>query len=437
MLLSQKMEKFTNLAEKIFIVVSLFLATPALVPVLVNTEDASGTAPDPYTPILFMLIYGVTGVLVILRWKSFLHIATKDIFIWLLVAIALLSMLWTVMPDITQRRSILLLGTTVFGIYIATRFDFREQLELYAWALGLVIILSFVFAIALPYYGIMSVQENGAHAGAWRGVMTHKNILGRLMALTNMLFLLMVISHPIRRGIYRWLTWICYVLSIALVVLSTSKTSLVATITLTIILPLYRSLRQKYTVLIPSLIVFILVVGSVGTIVIENLETIAGTFGRDLTLTGRTDIWIAMWDLIAERPLTGYGFNAFWQGWDSVASARMWRILGWECPYGHNGFIDLMAELGAPCLILFILSFVTTYIKGISWLRLVPTAEGLWPLMYLTFMLIYNMTESTIMATNSIFWIIYVSTIFSMAVEYEQAKIFNYEYKESSEELLA
>jgi exopolysaccharide production protein ExoQ len=418
------MQKLTQLAEKIFVVLALFLSTTALIPMFLNGDDASGIAPDPFSPIVFTSIYTVTIVLIALNWKSFVYVARKDFAIWLLVGIAMASILWTQLPDITSRRSILLLGTTTFGVYLAVRYSFREQLQLMAIAFGLVIALSFVFAIFLPSYGQMTAQEGGIHAGAWRGVMPHKNLLGRLMALSSIVFLLTAIANPMGDRRYRWLTWSGYVLSIVLVILSTSKTALVVSLVLLMILPLYRAWRLNYSFLIPFMIAFVLIFGSAATLFIGNLDAIAGALGRDLTLTGRTEIWAAMLELISQRPWGGYGYNAFWQGWDAETSAYMWRVLGWECPYGHNGFMDLLSELGISGLAVFIFSFFTTYAMGVNWLRAVPTPEGLWPLMFLTYLLIYNISESTLLASNSIFWIVYVSVIFSMALESEQIKMF-------------
>ncbi|MFH7025488.1 MAG: O-antigen ligase family protein [Heteroscytonema crispum UTEX LB 1556] len=419
------MRNLPDLAEKAFIVISLFLSAPALVPVLLNTEDVSGIAADPYTPIIFLGIYLVTLVLIAKRWKSFVFVASKDIWIWLLVGIAIASISWTISPDITLRRSILLLGTTLFGVYFAMRYTLREQLQLLAWALGLIVVLSFVFAIALPSYGLMTTQEGGIHAGSWKGVMTHKNILGRVMVFSTMVFLFVALANPFHKK-YRWIPWAGYILSVALILLSTSKTSLITWLTLMAIMPLYRAWRRNYTQLVPLTITLILVIGGAAILISDNLEVIAGALGRDLTLTGRSDIWAVMFEVIWERPLFGYGFNAFWRGWETEVSSYVWRTLGWECPYGHNGFMDLFAELGISGLVVFLFSFVTAYVRGVSWLRITRTVEGLWALMYLTFLIVYNISESTLVATNSIYWIVYVSMIFSMAVEHEQAQKMNY-----------
>ncbi|AFZ03444.1 O-antigen ligase family protein [Calothrix sp. PCC 6303] len=413
------MPGFLILLEKVFVVISLFLSTSALIPILVETEESAIAAADPYTPILFMGVYAVTGVLIFQHWKNFLWIARKDIWLWLLMGIAIASIAWTIAPDITPRRSLLLLGTSLFGAYMAVRYSIRQQLQLLGWAFALLIGLSFVFAIALPNYGLMTFQEGGIHAGAWRGVFSHKNLLGRSMVLSSMIFMFIIASKSVTPK-YRWLPWLGYTLSFALIVLSSSKTAIVSFFMLGIIFQLYRSWRLNYSRLIPFAIAFILIFGTTITLIIDNLPLITSAVGRDLTLTGRTDIWMAMLDKISERPFLGYGLNGFWRDWDNEATAFMWRILGWECPYGHNGFMDLFAELGIFGLVSFMISYGTTFFRSISWLRKTKSAEGIWSAMYLTFLLIYNISESTLLTNNSIFWILYTSATFSIFAEYER-----------------
>jgi O-antigen ligase len=246
------------------------------------------------------------------------------------------------------------------------------------------------------------------------------------MNLSAIIFLLLAISNSIFHRKYRWVLWAGFVLSVVLIILTTSKTALVVFLTLTIILPLYRALRGNSTQVVPSMIALVLVGGSAATLLLDNLPVIASALGKDLTLTGRTDIWAVMLELISERPLFGYGFNAFWQGWEHEITAYIWRTLEWECPYGHNGFMDLLAELGVSGLTVFFLSYVTACIRAIMWLRMTKTVEGLLPLMYLTFLFMYNITESSLLITNSMLWILYVSIIFSMALESEQAKKYSY-----------
>ncbi|MEB3180096.1 MAG: O-antigen ligase [Nostocaceae cyanobacterium] len=411
------MIKIPERAEKIFATGSIFFFTGALIPVLM--DNGTTIVQDPFSPVIFMGIYAVSLVLLISQWQNSLRVAIGDIFTWILIGIVIASVSWTIMPDITPRRVLLMAGTNLFALYFATRYSLKEQLKILAWAFGIIIVLSFVFAIALPFYGVMSYQEFGAHAGAWRGIMSHKNMLGRLMDLSVVAFLLYALDNDIQNPKYRWLPWAGYTLSIVLILLSTSKTALVVWLTLSLLFPLFRSLRYQYTVLVPFLITIILLGSSLGIFLVDNAEGIAKALGKDLTLTGRSDIWIVMMDKIWERPWFGYGFNAFWQGWDSPASAYMWRTLQWECPYAHNGVMDLLAELGFCALILFLCSYFMAWVRGIGLVRITRTPDGIWPVMYLTFLFMSNITESTLLATNSIFWILFVSVCLSIPVEYK------------------
>jgi exopolysaccharide production protein ExoQ len=429
------MHRLSRLAEKIFVVFTLFFSTTALIPVLLDKEDAV-VIQDPYSPILFMGLYMMTFLLIIQRWKIFVRVAQKDIWIWLLVGLVIVSVLWSVAPDITQRRSTLLLGTTLFGVYVAMRYTLSEQLQLLAWVCAIVIVMSVLFAVALPSYGLMTYQEGGAHAGAWRGIIPHKNTFGRIMNLSAIVFLLLAISNSIVYRKYRWVVWAGFVLSVALILLSTSKTALVVCLTLTTILPLYTKLRSHYTQLVPLMIAVVLIGGSTAILLVDNLPVIANALGKDLTLTGRTDIWTIMLEAISERPLFGYGFNGFWQDWDNEITAYVWRRLEWECPNGHNGWMDLLAELGISGLIIFFISYVNGWIRGVMWLRVTTTVDGLWPIMFFSFLFMYNITESSLLINNSIFWILYVSITFSMAIDYKQVKAYKYAQFYIEEEFL-
>ncbi|MUG96871.1 O-antigen ligase family protein [Scytonema sp. UIC 10036] len=417
------MRGLSRLAEIVFVILTLFLSTSALIPLLLE-DRTTGAIEDTYTPLLFAGVYLVTLLLILAQRRGFMYVMKKDIWIWLTIAIATASVLWTIAPEITIRRAILLIGTTLFGVYLSLRYTLREQLELLSWALGIVVLSSIVFAIALPTYGLMTFQDFGSHEGSWRGVLTHKNLLGRIAVLSSIVFLCVALAQPILSRGYKWFPWIGYVLSIALIILSTSKTAAIVFVVMTAVMPLYRTWRNHYTQLVPVSIFALLVVGSAAILLFDNLDFVASLVGRELTLTGRTDIWNAMLDLIWERPWFGYGLNAVWRDWDNEATAYLWRTLGWECTYGHNGFMDLWIELGLFGVFCFLVSYITIYLRAVKWLQITKTIEGLWPLMYLTFLLIYNISESTLLATNSIFWILYVSTTFSVVVEYQETLLY-------------
>ncbi|MCX7826088.1 MAG: O-antigen ligase family protein, partial [Verrucomicrobiae bacterium] len=139
-------------------------------------------------------------------------------------------------------------------------------------------------------------------------------------------------------------------------------------------------------------------------------ETLFGALGKDTTLTGRTGLWDAVIEMIARRPWLGYGFSGFWLGLGGE-SAHVVQAVNWIPPHAHNGLLDVWLDIGLLGVAVFLLGFLIGFCRAFAWARTIKTAEGMWPLTYLTFMVLFNLTENTILRQGSIFWILYVSTL--------------------------
>jgi O-antigen ligase len=146
---------------------------------------------------------------------------------------------------------------------------------------------------------------------------------------------------------------------------------------------------------------------------VTNWEPFLYSIGKEPTLTGRTDIWGAVIDKIWERPWLGYGYTAFWES-GGVGQKAVFQVIFLNISQAHNGYVNLGAELGLLGLSFFILSLLTAYIRAMNWARLGRTSEELWPLIYISFLIVYNQSESTNIEFHSLFWILYVAITFSM-----------------------
>jgi O-antigen ligase len=307
-----------------------------------------------------------------------------------------LSIFWSADPSLTINRSIALIGTTLFGIYLATRYSLKEQLHLLAWMFGLAILLSILFAVGLPRYGIMG----GTHAGTWRGIYTHKNTLGSMMAFSAIVFLLRAV------GAKRRLLWLGMVFSFLLLLLSRSTSPLSHLILLVPTFFIFRTLRWRYRsrTFILSLIT---VVGfSVLSLVILYAESLVRLVGKDLTFTGRSRIWSYAWDMIQERPWLGYGYSSQWSSLGSE-TGFIWRVVGWEAPNSHNGFLELWLGLGFIGLSIFALQFFCGLFRAVSLISQSRTPEFFLPFLSLLYTVFTNLTESTLLDRNSIYWVLY------------------------------
>jgi len=404
-------QKVVALAEKGFAVLVLLLTAGALINSLLYQESEFGSYTiegDPSIQAMWLAIYGVTLLLLVLRWKHFIGVATSNKLLLLLLGIALISVLWSAVPEVTLRRSVALAGTTLFGVYLAARFSLSEQLRLVAWALGIAALTSFVVALILPSFGISS---GGMGGEGWRGVFDHKNNLGRLMTLSTLVFLLLAVSS--RR--YRWIAWAGFGLSVSLVLLSNSATALVVFLALLTLLPLNRALQWRHILVVPFLIGAMLLGVCIVVWLLSNADTLLDFMGKDVTLSGRTELWSAVVDMIGNCPWLGYGYSGFWLGREG-GSAYVLLVTLSNHPHAHNGFLDLWLDLGLLGVSVFTLGFFLTFVRAISWVRLSRTTEGLWPITYLMFMLLYNTTETTILVWNNVFWVLYVTTTLSLSI---------------------
>ena len=138
-------------------------------------------------------------------------------------------------------------------------------------------------------------------------------------------------------------------------------------------------------------VALILAVAVPALIVVLSTAEISGqdilqTFHKDRTLTGRTVIWAKADAWIAQSPILGYGYRAFWTSGssDSVGILHFFRV---PDPRGfqlHNTVKEVRVETGWPGLItLFVtLAFFLYYIVAYAFLHPSP-ASALLAAMYL------------------------------------------------------
>lgn len=368
---------------------------------LLSTESFILLIPHAFRQLFWLGVYGTTALLLGIRWQTSIEVIARSKLLWLLIGIVCISIVWSDAPSDTFRQSIALIGTTLFGIYLASRFQVKEQLHLLGWVFGIAAVLSLIFAIALPSYGLQNGQS-------WQGIYHHKNLLGRIMVLSSLVFLLNAQSRKTRR----WLHWGGLGLSIFLLLMSNSKTSLGLLMVLVALMLGYRTLRLYYKLAIPALIVALLAAGGAFMAILAQAESVVGAAGKDLTFSGRTDLWELIIPKIANRFWLGHGYGGFWQGW-SGESADIWFLEPWHPHHSHNGYLDMWLELGFVGVVAFAAGMLFVLYRTTLWISMTTTAEYLMPLAYLNFVLLYNLSESVWLLQNTLFWIFYVTIMFT------------------------
>ncbi len=412
------MNKRLLFAEKAFTVISLIHYSGGPLVVILSGgasegDDSAGGADFALIQLIFLVIYFITFCLLILRWKKVIQVVTKEKFIFLLVGLAIFSISWSYEPNLTISRTIGLIGTTMFSLYLASRYSLKEQLHLLGWTFGIAIIMSILFAVGLPRLGKMG----GVHFSTWRGIYNHKNVLGKIMAPSAIVFLLLIQ----RAKKSQWILWCGFASSILLIIFSKASSPLINLIILIAALFLFRILRWRSDFMITTLLGISIISTILYILVSANAEAIAGLFGKDLTLTGRTTFWPLILDRISQHPWLGYGFGAFWIGLDGP-SDYIWYASSFKAPNSHNGYLDLCLELGLVGLSIYLIEFVTTFQKTLAYIRVVKTSDGFFPALFLIYIVLANLTESTLIIQNNFFFVIQVAIFFSIRTPQEPEK---------------
>src|SRR5690348_560808 len=119
--------------KALFVIVAMILSG-ALWRTL-SSGGGNGLDGDPRTEAALAVIYLMVGAFAVIRLRDTLEALWRNPGLTALLLLACISFLWAESPDVVFRRAIALVGTSLFGITLATRYSFEEQLRIYRWAL--------------------------------------------------------------------------------------------------------------------------------------------------------------------------------------------------------------------------------------------------------------------------------------------------------------
>ena len=326
--------------------------------------------------------------------------AIRQPFLLVLMIIVGASVLWSVEPDQTLRRIVAIYATTLGGIVLGARYRWAELAEVLATAFAILAAIALVVSLAVPSVGVM----HELFPGAWRGVWTEKNDLGGNMSLGFCCLVAAALLNPQRAKIW----WPFAALAFGLILMSTSKTSLVAVMMGVGGLIFVGMVRRGPAMGVVATWLAVLGIVMVACLALFASDLVFEVLGKDATLTGRTKIWAAIMRRIAERPWTGYGYGAVWNetgSWGPLA----WIVkdAGFKPQHAHNAWLEQWLGLGIGGLIAFALMYVETVACAI-----VAAYREKGAYLALPYVLVYSLmslTESVAVTYNDFRWVIFTA----------------------------
>lgn len=401
------MKKLLLFAETCFVIFGLTFFTGGLA--LGGSEDGTTTGPVPIIAITAAryFVWLVSTLLLVLNAKRALLTIQRDWILWIFTGLALFSFAWSNFPQWTLLTNREMLQMTTFGLYLATRFSLTQQVKLYALTFAIGAFASIAVVLAMPSIGKHIVD----HPGAWKGIYDYKNTFGSMMVIAILTFF----ALPIERPRDRWIKWSGIAIATALILLTTSKTALVLGFAMLGLMMFYRNFRWqgKASIVLGSLGALVVSAVAVGTL--TNWVDLLKGLGKDVTLSGRTYIWQVALDRLWEQPWLGYGRSAFWSPESPYPKAISYYLSqNFNAPHAHNGFIDVALDVGLIGLALFLVCYVSAFVKALMKAYNSKHSEHLWALGYLTFLALNNVTESYLIRLANIYWVLFVATVLTV-----------------------
>ncbi|MEM9907986.1 MAG: O-antigen ligase family protein [Cyanobacteria bacterium P01_D01_bin.44] len=300
---------------------------------------------------------------------------------------------------------------TAFSLYFATRFGPNQQLRLLSIALGIAALICLFYIVAIPSVGI---HANDRFSGAWKGIYASKNAFSAYMTMTLVTFFVLGTNN--KNWLETLLARIASALSIVMIVLSTSKTGLVVFMPLAFVILAYQRFRwrgRRTVFLVDAACLVILILG---VYIFSNWELLVSTVGGDPTLTGRTLIWESAFSKLGSNLWLGFGRESFWLPDNPIARGVPGLSEVYMPAHAHNGFIDLVVDLGIIGLTIFLIGYVATLVLSLKRSYCATTPEDLWPIALMMIIVASNLTESLLMKRANLFWVLYLINFLSLRI---------------------
>ena len=293
---------------------------------------------------------------------------------WVIVLMALwclMSFAWSDYASLTLRYGIQLCLTAAIAVVMACR----------------IAPMTFVKIIFLTssLEGVASLLSGRARAGGmgYLGIYASKNALAGAMALLIIVALAVLID---RRLPPRWRLPALGSLALGTVLMVMGKSSgaLVSTLGVVMVFGLILLLQRlpPYVRLV-AITMTIVLSAAVAVLLSSMTDELARLFldltGKDITLTGRTDLWAVALEQIAERPFLGVGYQAFWVHGQPIAE-QLWAEFGIKSRGGfnfHNTPLSNAVEIGVIATALQTFIVLGALWSSLSWAIRSPSAASI------------------------------------------------------------
>lgn len=379
-------------------------------------SPTQGSAADAYlegSPFERILFSGllVLAILVLLgRWRIVLKYLRNNGPILLFIGYCALSLVWADYPDVGFKRWTKLVADFAMVLIVATDAEPIAAFNRLISRVGFLIVpISILFIRYFP--GLGRNYDTWSGEVHWTGVASNKNALGMICMIIGLGELWQFVQrYQGVKGRQRTRALIAHGVIVAMVIYllreadSATSTSCFALGGFVILaISFLRLVRKPIAVHMLAIGVMAIAAGTA----FFNFGGLVHQLGRNADLTGRTELW----SIVLSQPVSrvfGTGYENFWLG-DRLATVE--RLSGQLPNQAHDGYIEILINLGWMGISFLALVIVTGYWKITRGIRQDASTNSL-RLAYFVAAIIYNFTEAAFKMTDPV-WICFVWAIVS------------------------
>jgi exopolysaccharide production protein ExoQ len=362
--------------------------------------------------------YGIICMAIFPFWRQVANASLQNKLSFALPLWAMLSTAWSQEPKRSIAFSTLVLVNTFFAIYLSTRFKPKQQLQIILLTGIIATLASFVVLGVMPKAGI----DYKNHMIGVEGIYPHKNICGAI----TVLFMLPAFfyrfkgkSGGLKRALYLLVT-------AALVAISGSRTGWLLLAACLCFIFLVKALRRLQK--IERLLVVMLVPGLVATVcwlIYMFRMQLLHLLGKNSSLSGRTEIWHAVFLSILKRPMLGFGYDAFWIGFKGEAIHLALASGAPNLANAENGVFQLWLEVGLIGVLLLLAMLFQGARNAVKCFRSDIPNYALWYMSMLFVEVMALVDGQRYMIPHSIEWTFLVLTNAGLAMEARRVQTLN------------
>ncbi len=337
-----------------------------------------------YTVLFLAALYSI-----IPKWDFIISLIRKEKVFFIFLLWCSLTLAWSQFPFISFKRLFQYLTTYFVFLSILSHIGSPNQIFKY-----FKVLLSFYVVVSLA--SIFTVPSAVDDYGDWRGLASSKNHLGQMSLISILFFSHFVVNSSLKQRIF---FGILLLMALVLFVGSSSFTSLLTLLLIAGLVAgqyfdkLFERARIGRTVSTITSLFIVSLIALTLFLAPGLMAGVVGGAGKDLTLTGRTDLWHDVFEYAKRHLIMGCGFQGFWV-LDSLQIQDLYQIYNWLPIQAHNGYLDIINETGLIGLFLFLMTAIKYFLglrnmtQGYFWKWLIVAA------------LVVNLTESTLIRPN-------------------------------------